>query len=241
MASYRELYQAFADTKSEDELGSTLGKVLRSYGFAHFAYLGFNPPNRKARVYFRSDYPERWVSRYIAKKYVFSDPVIQESRTRRLPYAWGEPENDESLTLKQSRIMRECMEHGIRNGIGVPVHAPNGEFAVLTAVFDGQSKDMTQVLRQNHPELYLAGVYFHSAIWQHHLKTEGTSSATLTAREVDVLSWASRGKTNWEIAHILGVSENAVKFHIRNSCKSLGTCSKLHTVTKAICLGLIRP
>jgi len=241
MVSYRELYQAFADTKSEDELGCTLGRVLQSYGFAHFAYLGFNPPNSKARVYFKSDYPECWISRYIAKKYVFSDPVIQESRTQRLPYAWGEPAGEEILTRKQTRIMRECLDHGIRNGIGVPVHAPHGEFAVMTAIYDGPPKDMSKVLLESHPELYLAGVYFHSAIWQNYLSADETQSATLTAREVDVLSWASRGKTNWEVARILGISENAVKFHIRNSCKSLGTCSKLHTVTKAICLGLIRP
>jgi len=39
---------------------------------------------------------------------------------------------------------------------------------------------------------------------------------SLTKRELEVWYWIREGKTNWEIATILGLAERTVKFHIRN-------------------------
>lgn len=39
---------------------------------------------------------------------------------------------------------------------------------------------------------------------------------TLTSREIEVLKWIADGKTIGEISDLLAVSENNVKFHIRN-------------------------
>lgn len=62
----------------------------------------------------------------------------------------------------------------------------------------------------------------------------------LSPREKEVLLWAGRGKSAWETAQLLGLSEATVKSYIRNACGRLGVKNKTHAV--AICLthGLFR-
>lgn len=63
---------------------------------------------------------------------------------------------------------------------------------------------------------------------------------SLSPREKEVLVWAGRGKSAWETAQLLALSESTVKSYIRNACGRLGVKNKTHAV--AICLthGLFR-
>jgi DNA-binding CsgD family transcriptional regulator len=63
----------------------------------------------------------------------------------------------------------------------------------------------------------------------------------LTARESEVLKWASIGKTCWEIAKILHISERTVKFHFGNAFAKLDVVNRSQAVAKALGLGLISP
>lgn len=56
----------------------------------------------------------------------------------------------------------------------------------------------------------------------------------LSTREQEILSWVSKGKTNWEIARILGISERTAKFHVRNILEKLEASSRSHAVAIAI-------
>lgn len=42
------------------------------------------------------------------------------------------------------------------------------------------------------------------------------SGKPLTPAELEILRWASEGKTVWEISQIRATSEATVKFHLRN-------------------------
>lgn len=64
---------------------------------------------------------------------------------------------------------------------------------------------------------------------------------SLTSREKECLQWAAAGKTSWEIARILSVSERTVIFHIGNATKKLGATNRRQAVARAISLRLIAP
>ena len=54
------------------------------------------------------------------------------------------------------------------------------------------------------------------------LEEESTLGAdALTAREVQVVNLAADGLTNGEIARVLGISENTVKYHLKNVMQKL--------------------
>ena len=58
-------------------------------------------------------------------------------------------------------------------------------------------------------------------------------------REFQVLTWTSQGKTSFEIAKILNLSENTINNYVVNVTKKLGASNRTHAVSKAIHLGLI--
>ena len=64
-------------------------------------------------------------------------------------------------------------------------------------------------------------------------------AATITARETDCLHWIAQGKTNNEVAGVLGVSENTVRFHLKNVFQKLNAHSRAAAVSEAVRLGVI--
>ena len=62
----------------------------------------------------------------------------------------------------------------------------------------------------------------------------------ITGREVEVLTWVRDGKTNDEIADILGLSMLTVKNHLRHAMKKLVVRTRGQAVAKAIALGFLR-
>ena len=60
----------------------------------------------------------------------------------------------------------------------------------------------------------------------------------LTPREHEVMHWVSQGKSNWEVAQILGCVEQTVKKHLQHINRKLGvenrtTAALVFTKTEA--------
>lgn len=65
------------------------------------------------------------------------------------------------------------------------------------------------------------------------------SEKTLSKRELVCLHWAALGKTSWETASILGISEHTVNFHLRNACGKLQVRNRRAAVASALRRGLL--
>ena len=61
----------------------------------------------------------------------------------------------------------------------------------------------------------------------------------LTEKEHEVLIWAAKGKSVWEIARIQGRSEAAINFHMCNIRRKFGVSSLRAALVIAITQGLI--
>ena len=61
----------------------------------------------------------------------------------------------------------------------------------------------------------------------------------LTDREREVLTWVGRGKTSWEIAMILSVSDRTVNFHCDRAMRRLDVVNRTQAVAKAFACGMI--
>ena len=66
------------------------------------------------------------------------------------------------------------------------------------------------------------------------------ANTTLSERELQCLNWVATGKTSWETAAILGLSERTVNFHIKNACRKLNVYGRQAGVTQALRLGLLQ-
>jgi DNA-binding NarL/FixJ family response regulator len=63
----------------------------------------------------------------------------------------------------------------------------------------------------------------------------------LNPREIEILTWAARGKTSSEIAQILGLSKRTVDFHADNARTKLGAATRIEATIKAATQRIIRP
>ncbi|NVZ69839.1 response regulator transcription factor [Pseudomonas costantinii] len=69
-------------------------------------------------------------------------------------------------------------------------------------------------------------------------KRLGLSGKPLTPTELDILRWASEGKTVWEISQIRDTSEATVKFHLRNIYGKLDVTNRVQAMNEAARQGL---
>lgn len=60
------------------------------------------------------------------------------------------------------------------------------------------------------------------------------SASTLTPREIEVLRLVARGRSNHQIAQSLWVSQDTVRFHLRNAYRKLGVHSRRAAVAAAL-------
>jgi putative two-component system response regulator len=53
---------------------------------------------------------------------------------------------------------------------------------------------------------------------------------SMTGRQREIFEWVKKGKTNWEIARIIGCSEENVKYHMKNILRILGSYNRTQAV-----------
>lgn len=63
-------------------------------------------------------------------------------------------------------------------------------------------------------------------------KVSAPVEAGLSVRERDALMFVAEGKTDWEIATIMGVAESTARFHVDNARRKLGAVNRAHAVAR---------
>jgi DNA-binding response OmpR family regulator len=63
----------------------------------------------------------------------------------------------------------------------------------------------------------------------------------MSIREVELLTWAARGKTSAEIAIIVGLAKRTIDFHLDNARIKLGAATRIEAAIKAVTSRLIHP
>lgn len=65
-------------------------------------------------------------------------------------------------------------------------------------------------------------------------KPARTQAPSLSRREIEVLKLSADGKTAYEIARILNLSERTVNFHVHRAIEKLGVNNKMAAVMVAV-------
>lgn len=235
---------------SRDRLLHQLRHTVHSLGFESFIYGGSAPGRpRRPRQRFDatdlaagqmlSDYSDQWTARYIEAGYVDVDPLIHLCSQSMLPVIWHRqaPPSDQ----RTGRFFDEARQHGLAAGMTCSIVGDKGVSLLSLTLERDRERDRRLVERQvSHGHMLMS--YLHESV----RRLEGQPDPALlairlTAREREVLTWVSVGKTSWEIARILAVAERTVIFHVDNAMKKLDTSTRTQAVAKAFSLGLITP
>ena len=229
-----DLFELLADTdKLSDsaEIPVLLAKLLNVYGLKSVAYLGAGLTDRPGDgPYLAVTYSPEWVEHYKTERFVDVDPAIQVGLRRMLPIDWSEfdREND-----KVRRLFGEASEFGLgRRGISLPVHGRHGDRGLLSITSDAGERDWQRLRLEYMRDFQVLALHIHEAI----LRLAGgrpIEHARLSPRERECLLWIAEGKTYWETAVILGLSEHTVRCYLESARHKLGAANNTHAVNKA--------
>ena len=233
------LRQRFTSAGTMDELHAVCRDYSEALGFQHFVYALRVPTHfADARLIMVDGYPPDWVKHYFEQHHFDADPVMAYCAQHVVPMCWS----DLSLEpgSQAERMMLEAAGFGLRDGVTMPLHSPQGELGILSFAVDAAPKEARLVCQNALLQIQMIVGYLHEAV----RRVSGlvdNSGPVLTSREIECLRWAADGKTSGEIAQLLGLSESTANFHMNNAMRKLDVVNRQQAVAKATLQGHIQP
>lgn len=186
--------------------------------------------NRKYTV----NYPNDWVQFYRSEGMYRVDPVAQGLFVSPEPMIWSQARRRNRSILEKD-FYGAAASFGLKDGFAFGARFDNsshGSFFSCIGADLAKHKRHSVLLRYIVPHLHVAL----SRVQLGHQKLK----PKLSPREIEVLTWAKYGKTNWEISVLLGVGERAIKFHIENAIRKLNVVNRTQAIAVALSSGIIK-
>lgn len=230
-----EFLQNAQSLASLSALDEQFAQVLRPFGFMVFQYVHLATPGQPLapRMLFGRPDPG-WNQRYRQEGMYRRDPALKAIFSKARPFTWSDI-RDHAAAADQARVFDEAGEHGLREGLVVPIHGPHGSVAGLQIM--GEDPDLDPGLR---PTLHALGLMYGAlGLPLSELARTPTPQRGLSPREKECLLWAARGKSDWDIGMILGLAERTVSMHCDRARARLGARTRIQALATALRLGWI--
>lgn len=229
--------RAINATKVPEATMGALSAFVETYGFQRI-FLGqlVNPANVPLKdILYMSDWPDELKAQRRSQMAILHDPIAICALRSKRPFTWAEAR---AYASRMGRMVVDMVhDFGITHGMMFPMHALQ---SISGGVSLGGSKAMdlsdTQVLEL---EIVCQTAYFRLETMLGPFPYQ--KIAELTPRETECVQFAAAGKSNWEIATILGIEEDTVKKTLRNAGARLGAGNRAHIVATAIAKHQIFP
>jgi DNA-binding CsgD family transcriptional regulator len=208
-----------------------------TFGFHHSAcgcWFGVGA-NRTTRFFF-VDWPDE-VQEWYARENMFArDPLVFAARRRMTPFTFSEVFEGEPLLPEMREVYDLVLRFGYADGFAVPIHGPAG-YRGLVSLLAPKKLNLTARDR-------VALEIMSRAIHDRCRATIGFGMITddlpkLSAREIECMKWVAAGKTNWEVAKVLGISKSTVHFHVERVKKKLRKTSRTEVVATLLLHGFL--
>ena len=146
------------------------------------------------------------------------------------PFKWSDWRFRGELSAQQLGILDEAAELGLCDGITIPLHAPG---AIPASCSLAGSVGAVDPLRVRDAHWY--AVYAYESVRRLLGEAHLMKRPRLGRRERECLEWIARGKTDYEISVILGVSEHTVHNTVRGALRKIGVDTRMQAVVRALC------
>lgn len=228
---------ALCEADGLDEVHRVLGALFARLGIDQYVFISVTGCVLKGSPVLVSNCDERWQALYRSNSYQCIDPFVRRLRGCPLPFLWSELSS--ALLGSDALAFLTCARlHRIDTcrGATVPAHVRGEQVASLHVC---QRTDNLGAREIGIRDAYLLSGLATTL----HLRIGELSGRCgvepLTCRERQCLLWAARGKSQADVALILGVSARTVRFHHENAMRKLDTVNIAAAVASAAALGQI--
>jgi LuxR family quorum-sensing system transcriptional regulator CciR len=232
--------QAFIDairlSATSADLALLLEQMGGDLGFSHYAlvhHVDHGTAENQTMVRLEN-YPPGWVCRYLETGLYSWDPIHVASHATHLAFAWADVGDMIQMTNRQRDVLKAAATEGLESGFTVPIHMPGQASGSCSfAVRSGRS-----LPRHHLGMVQLVGSFAFQAARNmalaQHAGAARPARVALTPRQLDCILLVGRGKSDWEIARILGIKEDTVTQHLNAARARYGVARRIQLVMRAI-------
>jgi LuxR family transcriptional regulator, quorum-sensing system regulator BjaR1 len=227
-----DLIDEFDRATTTDQVMGRLGSALAAFGYNAFLITGVPQPPLRVEAYFLlNGWPSGFSVEYDRQNYYQDDPVATWCRRSIDPYEWCEAHYDPGTWPRAGKVMQLAHDFGMKKGFCVPIIRGNGFTACVTMA--GDQPDFEPRAKK---AMHLISLYAHAKAASLLQIDAGvrTDHKLLTRRECEVLRWVGAGKTSWEAAKIMGITERTVNKFVIEASRKLNATTRTQAVVNAI-------
>jgi LuxR family quorum sensing-dependent transcriptional regulator len=211
--------------------------TIRRLGFScaacgAWAGIGRHRQNR----FFFVDWPQDWLDFYQENGFVTHDLLPIESRRRVGPFWYSEVISRHKLSGKQKELYDAGVAYGWQDVFAVPIHGPGSLQGLVTMATRQELK-----LSPAHCAVLEAMA---REVWERCRTAEGFGMSDarpvqLSPREIECLQWAAAGKSDADIAVLVGIKPATAHFHIERAKQRFGVRTRVEAVAVGVLHGII--
>lgn len=175
---------------------------------------------------FHSGYPEELIKIYLDPEIFENDPIPDYVMEFGQVTTWKQAVSDQKISKNQSGFLNTFRSFGFIDGVAVPLFGPNGMNSYLSLNFDRAIESADEFTLS--PLLDIA--QFHHYRICAIRNREKKQASPLSSREHQVLYWISRGKSNGEVASIMGLSEATIDTYLRRIFAKLSVHDRVSAI-----------
>lgn len=210
--AFKGFIEAMKAARTNDDLDEALALACDTMGFEYFA-LTHHVASSEPLAIRLHNYPTAWVDWFDEHGLNVTDPVHRASHVTSIGFSWSAVPAMIKLTRADEDVLGRARREGIGDGFTVPAHVP-GEASGSCSFAVSPGRDVPEAAL---PVVQLVGSFaFEAARRLNRVRDVAPDRPPiLTDRQRDCVLWSARGKTAWEVAKILGLSEETVIQHLK--------------------------
>lgn len=206
------------ELETEEALAGAIADISRELGFRYFALTHHFDVRRSSAAIRIHNYPDGWAEWFDEQSLGATDPVHRASNVTSVGFAWSKLPDMIALTPGDRRVLELARSQGIGEGFTVPAHVPGEAHGSCSfACVSGE-----RFADEHLALLQLVGAFAFEAARRMRRSRFLGRPVELTERQRECVIWAARGKSDWEIARILGISEQTVIEHLKHARERYG-------------------
>ena len=213
------------------DLATCLGDAARELGFDYFALLHHASLATRKRSLIRMDtYPQGWETELAANRLLGADPVHHASVRTNIGFAWSELPELVPMGPRQREVLERSRRFDIGDGFTVPANVPgepSGSCSFAVRVGNRLPVERLRCAEQ-------IGAHAFGAARRIHNYPGTAGCPRLSRRERQCVRLLAAGKTDWEIASILGISVETAHQYVKRARAAYDVVSRAQLVACAL-------
>lgn len=216
-------------------LNQYLFELTQQADFDHYQFTLFLPSGLlQSSICVLSYGLDSWLEDYWQHAKAAHDPLLKLALRCNQPIIWNELETlYPKMTEEAQELMVARREFGMVEGVTLPLHGGEGHHGMLNLSRTTPIGDVITGLSN----LSIMMPYF----FQKACELLTPAKPNISERERECMFWVSEGKTSWETATILGITERTVNFHLNSAIRKTGCKNRYQTIARNIASGQLRP